>query len=83
MKKDNNPLIAFIILTIITVITSCNDILIEIPHTHEWSEWEAASVPTCISDGEEKRSCTVGNCKEIETRPIAKILMSMSGVNGR
>ncbi len=35
---------------------------------HDFREWEPSREPTCLEEGEERRSCT--NCGEIETRKI-------------
>ena len=39
-------------------------------HEHEWSNWTTTKSPTCVSDGTEKRTCSV--CGESETRTISK-----------
>ena len=35
-------------------------------HTHDWSEWQQVTAPTCEGKGSEKRTCST--CNQVETR---------------
>ena len=59
MKKNTLLLVLFTTLSF----TSCK------AHTHEFGEWKTSKVATCLSEGEEKRTC---ECGESETKKIEK-----------
>ena len=37
---------------------------------HQWSEWKTTTKPSCTTEGEETRQCSV--CQETETRKLEK-----------
>jgi hypothetical protein len=41
-------------------------------HTHQWGEWQVITTPTCTTEGEETRTCTI-DATHKETRPIAAL----------
>jgi predicted small lipoprotein YifL len=43
----------------------------EEPHTHSWGEWKVYKEATTDAEGESRRTCD--NCKEYESKPIAKL----------
>ena len=59
MKKNTLLLVLFTTLSF----TSCK------VHTHEFGEWKTSKVATCLSEGEEKRTC---ECGESETKKTEK-----------
>ena len=48
---------------------------------HQWGAWETTKAPTCIAEGEERRTCTV--CGETETRTADKAAHTPVTVEGK
>lgn len=48
---------------------------------HQWGAWETTKAPTCTSEGEETRTCTV--CGETETRTAEKAAHTPVTVEGK
>ena len=42
-------------------------------HTHDWSDWDNHTDPTCVDNGAKSRYCKDGNCAQEEKRVVAAV----------
>ncbi|MCL2771557.1 MAG: leucine-rich repeat domain-containing protein [Firmicutes bacterium] len=66
------------ILLLPVLLLMCNFILVACNndnnngHSHDWNEWVVTTIATCLTDGEETRTCK-HDSSHIETRPIVAL----------